>query len=153
MPVAGVAFSVQPRPMLPAYGQRHGLSSSTPIGSKSATLRVTTHRCAGAAAVPTGRGCRAETSGQVGRAKQAGAKARRVELEVAAVGLVQQLANAGALADQAPVGVVAHQHLGGLASVGDDDRPGFGRALGLADVLIEVSAGEGDERHDEVRSR
>jgi hypothetical protein len=48
---------------------------------------------------------------------------RRIELDIFEARLVQQLANGRPAARQAAIGVVTQEHIGRLASIGDDDRP------------------------------
>src|SRR6185503_21360946 len=57
----------------------------------------------------------AHRSGKIGRAKDAGVEAWRVELDILDARLVQQLANGRAVSRQAAIGVVTHEHIGRLA--------------------------------------
>jgi len=92
------------------------------------------------AAAATARWCQARTSTKVGRTKDTGTEAGRIEFDLLETRLIQQVSYSRATANHPAVVIMALQDVGRFTSVSDDHRPLVGRALGTADILIERAA-------------
>src|ERR1700751_2617037 len=92
-----------------------------------------------AGGVPRRYWCRARTSLEFGESRRIATQPGRVEPAILAFRMRQQITNPLSPPREAPIGIVAHQHVGRPPPVGNGHRPLIGGALGARAALIQFA--------------
>src|SRR3954469_5092911 len=98
--------------------------------------------CGGVAGALIPHWCPAETLVELRDGELFTAQARRLEFDIIALRVREQLTNTWSVTAQPTVRFMPHQHVSGPTSIRNNNRAALRRTFGTSDILIELTTGQ-----------